>query len=291
MSKLDRISVLSVPYDTGVTFRAGAAEGPAAILNSIWKGLPGGVFRRSGNRKWLTTGKIVQEINNLHVQKKVLFYELTSILREAVAFTSHEAFPIILGGDHSVTAGSYLGVSSILEKETGLLIFDAHVDCWKKPQNGNYNHSSYLRYLINEEGIRGDSVVIVGVRGMMPDEVMLFAQKHGINVIEMEQIHEQNFDVVLEQALSIVSRFPAFYLSIDIDCLDPCYAPGTGVPEWGGLKPQHLFRLIERVCSTKTLVGLDIVEVAPPLDGGNSTQLLAAEILWRFFLLLGSKEL
>ncbi|MDW8021446.1 MAG: agmatinase [Nitrososphaerota archaeon] len=169
--------------------------------------------------------------------------------------------PVILGGEHTLTLASGLKVP----KDVTLVIFDAHLDLRDEYMDTRVNHTTWLRRL-NEEK-RDLRTFVIGARAYLREELE-YARENGIEIVTSREINE-NFHEIYERVSKIISGPEKVYLSIDVDVLDPGYAPGVGNPEPWGISPAHLFRLIKLV-SGGELVGVDVVEVNPLFDNGES---------------------
>lgn len=174
----------------------------------------------------------------------------------------HGKIPVILGGEHTLTLAS----ASKIPRDTILVIFDAHLDLRDEYMDTRVNHTTWLRRLIEEKPDLG--TLIIGARAYLREEREC-AEENGIKIITSCEINE-DFHKSCEKISKIISGSDKIYLSIDIDVLDLGYAPGVGNPEPWGISPAHLFQLI-RLVSSRELVGVDVVEVNPLFDNGEST--------------------
>ncbi len=188
---------------------------------------------------------------------------------------------IALGGDHSIT---YQIVKVIQEKsrsfglsDAGLVIFDAHADVMD-----NFNpptHEDYLRVLIEDGFVNPKQVIIIGVRNIDIQE-LAYLKKRNIRYFTMKQLFEEGIvhstDVITE---TINSWKGGFYLSIDIDALDPAFAPGTGYCEPGGLSTREFLYMLSRIKRCKGMVASDLVEINATRDEQNKTACLGAKIV------------
>ncbi len=199
---------------------------------------------------------------------------------------------IFLGGDHSISYSLTRaffdfcqGSSLSLGKEPCLIVFDAHPDCMslidsKENLNKSENkksptHEEWLRALI-EDGFPTENILLVGVRNSYFEEIN-FLKKNNIRMISMNQLLgnlEDSCDIIME-----FSKDKNLYVSIDIDVIDPCFAPATGYKEPGGLTSREFIYLIQRINKIKNLKALDIVEINPIKEGNKLTIKLGAKIL------------
>jgi agmatinase len=213
---------------------------------------------------------------------------------ESIKMFSYEvakrAFPVILGGDHSLTYPVVKGlVKSLQEIEPttipGIIHFDSHPDTWDSYITlDDVWHGTPFRNLLEDGIIQGKHLVMIGDRGFLSADEYSYIQEHDIHLYSISDIWERGIGSILEEATQYLSeQTDGVYISIDIEVFDPCYAPGTGTPVPGGLSPREMIQAINIICETTRLIGMDIVDVAPNYDPSESTQNLAAFLLHRFF--------
>jgi agmatinase len=194
------------------------------------------------------------------------------------------AIPICVGGDHSIL----LPILRAIHAQHGpvaLVQFDAHSDTWDQYWGMKYSHGTPVRRAM-EEGLLAEPYVLqVGLRGQLyGPEDMAYAREHKIAMITAEEFHEQGLALVRKKLRSFGSRRKT-YFTLDIDVVDPAFAPGTGTPQVGGLTSAQILDLV-RVLKGLNLVGCDLVEVSPQYDNGEITSLLAANLLFEQLCLL-----
>lgn len=191
---------------------------------------------------------------------------------------------IFLGGDHSISYSicrAFFDYCNQLRKDSCIIVFDAHADCCNPGKAGKEpTHEEWLRKLI-EIGFSPENVLLVGTRNISKEE-LIFLNEHKIKIIKMNQFLQD-----LEDTCDIIMEFAQgkeIYLSIDIDVLEPVFAPGTGYKEPGGLTTRELIYLLQRINKIKSLRAIDIVEINPDLDKshGNITLKTGAKILSEF---------
>jgi agmatinase len=189
------------------------------------------------------------------------------------------AIPFVLGGDHSILWPDAAAVADVHGPgNVGVLHLDTHADCGNKVFGHLVTHGTPIRRLIEDEHIPARNFVQIGLHSfVVPDDELLgWMRKKGMRSHHMAEINRLGFDAVLEKAIAEALDGPKFlYLSLDIDVLDPAFAPGTGTPEPGGLTPRELLPAIRRLCHETPVVGFEVVEVAPHLDPGYTTALYA----------------
>jgi agmatinase len=156
---------------------------------------------------------------------------------------------------------------------------DAHPDLCDEFDGSRFSHACVLRRGM-EYGIRAEDICMIGLRSWEDQEIDLI-ENGGLHVFTASDVAELGMKSVAADARRILSRCDAVHISLDIDCLDPSAAPGTGIPEFGGLTSREVLTLIKSLLGLP-LVGLDVVEVAPPLDPSESTVFAALKIIMEF---------
>ena len=174
---------------------------------------------------------------------------------------------VILGGEHLLTFGSYMS----FPKDTGYVVFDAHYDLRDQYADMRLSHAAYLRRIVEKRG--AENIVHVGARAYVKEELE-FLKEYNIQTITNRQIRDGKGPDLLKKA---TDSFHSVYTSIDLDVLDPAFAPGVGNPEAVGITSRELYDMITSL-QKKTVVAADIVELNPTFDNG-STASLAARII------------
>ncbi len=275
--------IIKVPGINGLGKTKGCENAGNAILESLRE--------IHSNEQGIPLDINLLDLEEIHLDNSNL--ELTNDLIYKNSFEAFETKPktIFLGGDHSISYSitrAFLdscqnsgGVSQAHPdlsklgqiKEPCLIVFDAHADCMtpmKEP-----THEEWLRKLI-EDGFPAENILLVGVRNLWKDETV-FLKKYNIRIITMNQLLgdlQDTCDAIME-----FSNGKELYVSIDIDVIDPAFAPATGYPEPGGLTSRQFLYLIQRINKIKNLRGIDIVEINSEKDKNNLTVKLGAKIL------------
>jgi agmatinase len=203
------------------------------------------------------------------------------------------AIPIVLGGDHSITFPSAAAVARVQDPRTiGIVHFDAHADAGADQWGSLIGHGQPMRRLIDEGWVAGSNFVQVGLRGYWPDkDTFAWMRERGFRWHTQVELEERGVDVVIDDAIAEALDGPdRIYLSIDIDVVDPGMAPGTGTPESGGMLARELLRAIRRIVGAVDLVGMDVVEVAPPYDHAEVTSMLALRCVMEAISALAAKK-
>lgn len=179
-------------------------------------------------------------------------------------------FPVVLGGDHSLTLGAARAIRSKFA-DVGVLMLDAHPDLFDEFEGTKYGHASVTRR-IHELGI---PIAVAGVRSASRDEID-FIKNSGITVVKTIDLLRSK--AALERALSVLPR--QIYLSIDLDIMDPGEMPAVSNPEPGGLRWYDIIDCLEMVSRKKTIVGFDVVELCP-IPGNPTPDFIAAKLVYR----------
>jgi agmatinase len=193
------------------------------------------------------------------------------------------AIPIVLGGDHSI-AEPDLRACAAKHGPLGLVHFDTHTDTGTEVFGVEISHGTPMYRLVESGVIDPKRYVQIGIRGYWPGErEFAWQDERGITSFFMHDVRELGIETVVERALAVVGAGPTF-LSVDIDVLDPAFAPGTGTPEPGGMTVVDLLWAARTVASRVELVGADLVEVIPTAVGSADITALAAERIVREIL-------
>jgi agmatinase len=184
------------------------------------------------------------------------------------------AIPLTLGGDHSITEPCVRGCASA--GALGLIHFDAHTDTASSLWGVELSHGTPMRRLVEHGHVDGRRYAQVGLRGYWPGEPEFAWQASaGITSFFMHDVRRLGIDAVVERTTEVVGDRPV-YLTVDIDALDPSFAPGTGSPEPGGMSVHELLAACRRIAAETELVGADVVEVLPDPRGVVDITALAA---------------
>ncbi len=260
------VVVSGIPLDLATTFRPGTRLGPAAIRAasvqlSELMAFPWG-FDPFDELAVIDYGDCwIDAHNPLSIAPAIEQHARSILVSGAKMLT--------FGGDHFITYPLLKAHAEKWGQPLSLIHFDAHCDTWPDDQSDSLNHGTMFYKAIHEGLIDPKTSVQIGIRTWNEDFM-------GMNVIDAPWVHEHGTQATLQRILGIVGKRPS-YLTFDIDCLDPAYAPGTGTPVAGGLSSAQALTLI-RGMGPVQLVGMDVVEVSPPFDHSEITALAAAHI-------------
>jgi len=277
------VAIVGVPFDGGTSYRSGARLGPREIRAQSSLIRPYSFFQKVAPFDRLN----VADVGDIDAPPVGIEPCYEAVERGIGRIADAGATPVVVGGDHSIS----LPVLRALARKhgpVGLVQFDAHIDTWDEYFGGKYFHGTPFRRAIDERLVDPRRFVQVGIRGpMYGEDDFDFHREHGITVIDIEQVRDLGAAAVAERVRTIATG--PVYMTFDIDSVDPAFAPGTGTPEVGGLTSHEAQRLV-RGLGGLSLVGGDIVEVAPTFDGpGQITALLAANLMFEFVCVLARR--
>jgi len=273
--------IVGAPFDMAVTNRPGARYGPRAIRAA--SNLGRGIHHLELGVQPLRTLKVF-DYGDASIIPSDIERSHEAIRAKVAEVAAIGAIPIVLGGDHSITLPSATAVADEVGRgKVGIVHFDAHADTAPDNWGVLLGHGTPMRRLIESGAVPGSAFVQVGLRGYWPPpDVIDWMREQRMRWHIMAEIEQRGFDAVLTDAIAEALDGPeAIYLSVDVDVLDPAYAPGTGTPEPGGLTSRELLGAVRRVVSQTRLVGMDVVEVAPIYDGPGQ---ITAEVAHRVVL-------
>ena len=254
-------TLFGVPFDSTHSYKSGCRFGPDVIrdaFNNIEIFMPKfGVDLEQVN---------IKDLGNL--QHTVVAQNMIDMVRKTTSElqkTSQQL--IILGGEHSLTYGSYTS----FPKNTGYVVFDAHYDLRDEYADIKLSHAAYLRRIVEERG--PENILHVGARAFVKEELE-FLTEYNIATISDDQVRNGDGPKLLRQ---LTEKFENLYVSIDLDVLDPAFAPGVGNPEAIGITSRELYDMVVAL-KDKTITAADVVELNPSFDNGATSSLAARMI-------------
>jgi len=279
------VTITGIPFDTGVTYRAGARFGPSAIRDASSLLRPynpavnvdvfGTLSVTDGGDISVVPGYIEDSYERIETGLK-------PVLDAGV-------IPICLGGDHSITLAELRAVARRYGP-LGLAHFDAHSDTWDEYFGRKYNHGTTFRRAAEEGLLDLSRCIQVGMRGpVYSANDYEVARNLGFTFISNTEMRRYSMLEVAEIVRERLGNGPAF-LTFDVDFVDPAYAPGTGTPEVGGVTSWEVLHLL-RGLRDANFVAFDIVEVLPAYDPAQITALLAANVAYEMLTLVAARHL
>lgn len=277
-------AIVGVPFDTGTSYRSGARFGPEAVRSGSSLLRPYHPVHEVGIFDELSG----VDAGDLPVRPGDAEGTLESIEQGLSELIGAGIFPVVLGGDHTITLGE-LRAHAARYGPLSLVHIDAHGDVWDAYFGQRYFHGTTFRRATEEGLIDPSRSVQAGMRGPAYDAAdVAVATDLGFTVLSIDELQDAGPAAYADLVRRTVGDSPVF-LSFDVDVCDPAYAPGTGTPEVGGLTSAEAQRFLRSLTGIN-LVGCDVVEVAPPYDSpGQPTALLAATMAWEILALLAQR--
>jgi agmatinase len=267
------LAVVGAPTDTATSFRPGTRFGPGSIRDAslmlcdgVNNSFPVDLTPLLGDAgDWaLSVGNTLECLKEIETSYSNL---------------CKDHYVAVLGGDHSITTGILRSVEQ-KHGQVAVVHFDAHCDTWESHFGEPYGHGTWLRDVIEERLVDPKHVCSIGVRSPSDLATRVYLQNKGGTTISSKTASRLEPSVMASIIRQTVGPNLPVYLSLDIDCLDPAYAPGTGTPEIGGLSSVWLLETLELLGDLRWC-GMDVVEVSPPYDHSQITSLAAATFVWQ----------
>jgi agmatinase len=273
------VAVVGAPFDIATTNRAGARFGPRAIRSRAYEA---GTYHLDLGLEifdWLE----VVDYGDAHCPHGQTEVSHANIRERVHQVADRGIVPVTLGGDHSITWPAATAVADVHgHGHVGMVHFDAHADTADTIDGNLASHGTPMRRLIESGAVPGDRFIQVGLRGYWPgEETFEWMRAQGMRWHLMQEIWDRGFAAVLDDAVAeALEVADKLYISVDIDSLDPSFAPGTGTPEPGGIVASDLLRMVRRLAHDHEVVGVDVVEVAPAHDVSDLTVNVAHRIVF-----------
>lgn len=258
-----RFRVIPMPLERTVSYGAGTAAGPAALLDAsvelerLWRG-----------REPCAAGIHTEAPVNCDGDMGAVMDRLAERTQDAA---SKGKIPVTLGGEHSLTYGAVRGVQNALDVPLGIVQIDAHADLRQDYQGHRHSHASVMRLLVEETNVR---LAQFGVRALCREEVEA-REAHSVFFVDSQELVTHS-----SYQIDLPHDFPdAVYVSFDVDGLDPSILPATGTPVPGGLGYYQALSLVEHSLKGRRMVGCDVVELAPR-PGSEVSDFTAASVTY-----------
>ncbi|MEM1368025.1 MAG: agmatinase family protein [Cyanobacteria bacterium P01_H01_bin.15] len=271
------VAIVGVPHDSGTTYRPGTRFGPQGIRRISALYTPYNFEFGVDLREQITLCD-VGDIFTIPANNEKSFDQISKGI--AHVFESG-AFPIILGGDHSIGFPTVRGVCRHLgNKKVGIIHFDRHVDTQETDLDERM-HTCPWFHATNMRNAPAKNLVQLGIGGwQVPRQGVKVCRERATNILTVTDITDIGIDASAEFALErALDGTDCVYISFDIDCIDAGFVPGTGWPEPGGLLPREALALLGKIIRRAPVCGLEVVEVSPPYDVSDMTALLATRVI------------
>lgn len=268
-----RFGFFGVPYDRTCTYKPGSRFGPGAIrdasANLELYSIRSNVDLESVPITDLGDVDTLEQLPETLSRVSVVWSELVA----------QGKLPIIVGGEHSITKAPF----DVIHSDVGIVSFDAHLDLRDEFLGEKLSHATFMRRI--GEKIGPTNVMEVGIRAFSKPELD-YCRETGVNLVFANEIHRATIRNVIRKISSFVSRHDKVYVTVDIDVLDPAFAPGVGNPEPDGISTDDLITMVTSAVGKNT-IGFDLVEVCPPLDTGQ-TAAVGAKIIFEAVAVLSA---
>ena len=266
------VGLVGVPFDGGASYRPGQRFAPVGVREASSLGRVFHMGRMSGFAEKIKVAD-VGDVPVVPVDLMKTYERIETFFDKGLALGKRY---IAIGGDHSITLPILRSVRRAVGKPVRLIHFDAHFDTYPAAWDCEYHHGSFARHAVEEGLVDPKGSIQIGIRGpLTAADDLDFAIKHGIRVATVDDVKLNGGVEAFIKTLPDYGDDPV-YISFDVDCLDPAYAPGTGTPVPGGLSTFETQQIL-RSLKIKRLVGADIVEINPPYDVSDITQLVGLD--------------
>jgi len=247
-------AILGVPFDVTSTYRVDARSAPLAIREASLN-IETYSFRAGIDIEDLK----IHDLGDLHVTGNApeTLKRVEQVVKELLMT---KKVPVLMGGEHTITLGAVRAIG----KNVAVLDFDAHLDTRNEYMNLKVSHTTFMRR-INEQ-VKPTRIVEVGTRAVCKEELD-YANKAGINFITAQEIRKHSVEQTAKKIENLLKGAKKIYLTVDMDVLDPAFAPAVQNPEPDGLCAHTLYDLLHEVCDER-IAAFDVVEVAPHYDNG-----------------------
>lgn len=263
--KNSKAVIISVPYDLTVSYRTGTRFGPRAIIDASTH------MELYDEELKKETYKIgIHTLNEMDIVASSPEEMMERIRKDCLEILRAKKFPVVLGGEHSITLGVVMAFLENKVKNFSVLQFDAHADMRDEYQGTRFNHACIGKRLSELT-----KLAQVGIRSMSKEEEFYTRDKN-IKAIFMERLIKD--EIWKKEVIDFLTE--NVYVTIDLDVFDPSIMPSVGTPEPGGLDWYEVLEILKIVAAKKKIIGFDVVELAP-ISGNIGPDFLAAKLVYR----------
>jgi agmatinase len=271
------IAILGAPFDGGTTYRSGTRFGPQGIrkISALYGTYS---FELGVDLRESVSMCDLGDVFTIPANIEKTFDQVSKGVGHVYA---SGAFPVVLGGDHSLGFATVRGVAQHLNgKKLGILHFDRHVDTQDTDLDERM-HTTPWFHATNIPNVPAKNLVQIGIGGWQaPRPGVKSGRERQTTIMTVTDCVEMGIENAAKQALEVVwDGVDAVWLSFDVDCLDAAFVPGTGWPEPGGFLPREVLKFLQIIADAKPLAGMEIVECAPPYDAAEITSLMATRVI------------
>ncbi len=276
------VAIFGIPFDGSVSFRSGAKDAPDALRNITYTISP----TTEEFQSFADLG--IKDLGNITGSTRDAVFAQARALTADLVRTN--TFFIMIGGDHSVTIPVHQGIDDALDEPFGIIHIDAHFDLCNDHGGDRFSHGATERRALELKNLKGiEDIFFLGIRSIESDELEFF-NANSVQVVSAKDIAQNGTATALTRLKKQLGHLNKIYLTLDIDCLDPAYAPGTGTPQFGGLTSRELLELVEGIFDLPVM-GMDIVEVAPKLDDTLTSVFAARKLVTEVFGFIHKKTI
>jgi agmatinase len=269
------IAILGVPFDGGTTYRPGTRFGPQGIrrISALYGPYS---FELGVDLRESVTMADLGDVFTIPANIEKTFDQITKAVSHVYG---SGAFPVVLGGDHSIGYPTTRGVAEHLDGKLGIIHFDRHVDTQETDLDERM-HTTPWFHATNLPNVPPENLVQIGIGGWQaPRPGVKVGRERKTTIMTVTDCVEMGIEEAAARALEIAwDGADAVWLSFDVDCLDAAFVPGTGWPEPGGFLPREVLKFIQLIAASP-LAGIEVVECSPPYDNADITSLLATRII------------
>ena len=264
--------VVGVPWDATSSYRCGAAAGPDAIR---WA-----TSSRLYNRfteKGVDLAALWKVCDHGNVKVTTDFFRLRKSLASAMNLHDHRNYSVLfLGGDHFISYPCFSLMAEKCKRRLSLLYFDAHPDLYESYEGSRYSHATTVSRILEDRNLSSGAVCYVGIRASTGEQNERI-RTLGLDAYTTQDVYTRGCDAIASSIRSTLPNQP-IYLSIDLDCLDPAFAPSVGNPQPGGLSTRHILDILHGIEGLE-IVAADIVEYSPKFDSNARTTAFTSAIM------------
>lgn len=269
------VAVLGAPYDGGTTYRPGTRFGPQGIrrISALYGPYS---FELGVDLRESITMCDLGDVFTIPANIEKTFDQISKAVGHVFA---SGAFPVVLGGDHSIGYPTTRAVAEHLDGKLGIIHFDRHVDTQESDLDERM-HTTPWFHATNIPNVPPENLVQIGIGGWQaPRPGVQVGRERKTTIMTVTDCVEMGIEAAAERALEIAWRgTSAVWLSFDVDCLDAAFVPGTGWPEPGGFLPREVLKFIQLIAE-QPLAGIEVVECSPPYDNAEITALIATRVI------------
>ena len=271
--KKSKIWILPVPFEMTVFNLGGTKDGPRAIIEAS-KNIEffDEDFKKDISRFGIFTLPFLSLTKN---SPKEAVFQIRDVVKEIL---KNKKFPVILGGEHTLTLGVALAFKNFFGEDFSILQFDAHCDLRESFEGSRYHHATFARRIVDDLKIK---ICQVGIRAISKEEFDFVEQTKKVKVF-----YKRNYNT--KEILKFLTK--KVYLSFDLDSLDPSIMPAVGTPEPEGLFFENIVDIVKEVATEKEILGFDVVELSP-IPGFFAPNYLAAKLVYKVFGLILKNEI